>query len=77
VDKKTIGEFIDEANQLKAWGGLDDYTYSFQPEVRVKVKPRTKSVTIAAPPETNGNGLHSPEHKSRKISKSKVRILQP
>ena len=38
LDKKTLKEIIDEDNQLTEWGGKDDYTFKFEPEVRGKKK---------------------------------------
>jgi len=32
VNKSQIGEYIDDANRLKSWGGNDDYEYVFDPE---------------------------------------------
>lgn len=34
LNTKTIQEFVDADNCLKAWGGNDDYTFKFVPEER-------------------------------------------
>lgn len=54
VDKKTIKDWIDVENQLSEWGGNDNYTYKFEPEVRTK--------------RTMPNGRGPPDPKPRKVS---------
>jgi hypothetical protein len=33
VSKSTLKEFVEADQALTCWGGLDDYTYKFVPEV--------------------------------------------
>lgn len=54
VDKKTLKDWIDADNQLVDWGGNDNYTYKFEPEVRQK-RPMP-------------NGRSAPDAKPRKVS---------
>lgn len=32
VNTKNLSEYVSESNQLKSWGGTDDYTFEFEPE---------------------------------------------
>lgn len=34
VSKANLKEFIEPEQALKSWGGLNDYTFSFEPEER-------------------------------------------
>ena len=34
VTKSTLSEFVSPENQLTAWGGLDPWTYTWEPEAR-------------------------------------------
>jgi hypothetical protein len=56
LSPKTIGDYVDPDNQLKCWGGNNDYVFKFVPERRTikdanhnntnavkKVKNRRKS----------------------------------
>lgn len=36
VDSKNIREYVSNECMLTSWGGLDDYTFQFVPEVPVK-----------------------------------------
>ncbi|KAK9499411.1 hypothetical protein O3M35_002453 [Rhynocoris fuscipes] len=34
VNKNTLKDYVDSANALKSWGGLDTYEFSFQPDTQ-------------------------------------------
>jgi len=45
VNKSTFGQWVDDDNRLKAWGGNDGWEFKFEPEVR-----KAKAETIQSSP---------------------------
>jgi len=41
VNKSTFGQWVDDDNRLKSWGGNDDWEFKFEPEVIKKIKAET------------------------------------
>lgn len=39
INGKSIRDYIDEDNMLAAWGGKDDYEFTFVPEVKASPEP--------------------------------------
>lgn len=36
IDSKNIGEYVSHECQQRSWGGVDDYTFEFEPEALTK-----------------------------------------
>ncbi|KAG4071043.1 hypothetical protein HA402_001480 [Bradysia odoriphaga] len=44
IDSKNIGEYISSECMMRSWGGLDDYTFHFEPEALSKQRALDVSV---------------------------------
>lgn len=50
VNSKNLSEYVSQDNQLKSWGGTDDYTFKFEPEQFTK-RPQQSLNSEQTPPK--------------------------